>query len=147
MTKPKTIIESIRDFIKTCPYLPDYYDSIGVDYINDNVGGYMILQVPGDPVVKKYVNGNAKKQCIFTFASTEPYGADTLQNLENLGFYEKFAEWIDECNVNDTLPELSENKESLELEVETPGYLFDAKAEKAQYRIQCRLIYFEEKKG
>ena len=42
----KSIIECIRDFIKKCPHLPDYYKSIGVDYLDSGVASYMIEAVP-----------------------------------------------------------------------------------------------------
>ena len=61
----KSIIECIRDFIKKCPHLPDYYKSIGVDYLDSGVASYMIEAVPCKPVVKWYVNGTSIRQYAF----------------------------------------------------------------------------------
>ena len=89
----KSIIECIRDFIKKCPHLPDYYKSIGVDYLDSGVASYMIEAVPCKPVVKWYVNGTSIRQYAFHFSSREAYSADVIENLENSMFYERFYGW------------------------------------------------------
>lgn len=140
------IIESIRTFIKNCPCLPDYYKSIGVDHLSDEVTSYTIEQTPANPIVKRYIDGSAKKQCLFVFASREAYGADVRQNLDNLGFYFNFANWLEESTREGNLPVLEDEFVPLELEAQTPGYLYDANVSRAQYRIQCRFVYLEKGK-
>ena len=140
-----SLIKSIRNFIKECPHLDEFYKSIGVDYLNDEVTSYMIEPVPAEPVLKRYINGDCKKQYLFVFASKEAYGPDVRENINNIGFYEDFAEWLDGCTENGDLPDLGGEKEALSISAQTTGYLFDASVDKAQYRIQCRLIYFERK--
>lgn len=141
-----TIIESIRSFIKQCPFLEEFEGAvrIGVDYLDSEATTYSIEKVPCNPIIKKYVDGSSKRQEQFIFASRESYVEDIFNNLDNINFYEKFASWIEENNDNEKLPIL-DNKESLSLELTSNGYAFQTDIDKAQYQIQMRLIYMERK--
>ena len=138
----KSIIECIRDFIKKCHHLPDYYKSIGVDYLDSGVASYMIEAVPCKPVVKWYVNGTSIRQYAFHFSSREAYSADIIEQLENSRFYENFAGWLENCSNAGDLPELTGGKVARSITATTPGYLYDAEQGTGQYVIQCNLIYF-----
>lgn len=142
-----TIIESIRNFIKKCPYLEEFEGvaRIGVDYLDKEATTYSIKKIPCNPIVKKYIDGSSKKQEQFIFASRESYGQDVFNNLDNINFYEKFAEWIEEMNGKGDLPLLENKKESEKIEVTSNGYAFQTDVDKAQYQIQFRLIYLERK--
>lgn len=143
-----TVIESIRNFIKKCPYLEEFEGAIriGIDYLSNDTTTYSIEKVPCNPIIKKYVDGSCKKQELFIFTSRESYGQDVFNNLENINFYEKFAEWIEEMNIKGELPLLDNKKEAEKLEVTSNGYAFQTDVDKAQYQIQLRLIYIEERK-
>lgn len=139
----KTIIESIRDYFLSCPVL-DEYSKINVNFLDVEATNYTIDGVPMDPIVKKYVDGGAMKQYLFVFASKEFYGDDVIRNIENSGFYEKLADWIEEQNNAGNLPNLGGNKECLELLMQTSGYLFNADEKTARYQMQARLVYYED---
>lgn len=139
-----TVIESIRNFIKECPCLDEFARGVNIEFLNDNITSYSIETVPTEPILKRFVNGDCIKQFIFVFASIESYGDDMLQNIENSDFYERFAKWIEKQNNCGDLPMLDGLKESLKIEVTTPGYLFQTDIDKAQYQIQLRLKYFEK---
>lgn len=141
-----TIIESIRKFIKKCPFLEEFNGAvrIGVDYLDSEATTYSIEKVPCNPIIKKYVDGSSKRQEQFIFASRESYGEDIFNNLENINFYEKFAEWIEQNNDEGNLPIL-DNKEALSIELTSNGYAFQTDIDKSQYQIQMKLIYMEGK--
>ena len=142
MSKPKPIIESIRDYINTFSGLKDncllLVDNLGADSIE-----YAVESVPCDPVYKRYTDGEVVKQFLFTFASREYYSADLNQCIENLHFYEQFEDWIEENNYNGILPNL-DNKNPVSIEVLSRGYLYSADDNTAKYQLQLRLIYEED---
>ena len=84
------VVKAIRDFVKQCPYLPEFYKSLNVDYQGTDVGCYMIESTPADPWVKKYTNGSGIKQFPFVFSSREYHSASVQENIKNSGFYEHF---------------------------------------------------------
>ncbi|HII4398208.1 TPA: chloramphenicol resistance protein [Clostridium perfringens] len=142
-----TIIESIRNFIKKCPYLEEFEGAIriGVDYLDKETTTYSIEKVPCNPIIKKYVDGSCKKQELFIFTSRESYGPDIINNLNNINFYENFVSWLEEKNRTGDLPILDGKREVEKIEILTPGYAFETDVDKARYQIQLRLIYIERK--
>lgn len=142
-----TIIESIRNFIKTCPFLEEFDGAIriGVDFLDEQSTTYSIEKVPCNPIIKRYVDGSTKKQEQFIFASREIYGQDVFNNLDNINFYEKFAQWIETNDDKGNLPVLENGKESLSIEVTSNGYAFQTDVDKAQYQIQMKLIFMKRK--
>lgn len=138
------IIKALRDYISQCPYLYEFNKGINIDYLDNNSTTYSIEEVPCEPIIKRYINGDTKRQYDFIFASRESYGADVFQNIENSGFYEDFSNWIEEQSVKGNLPSLEGNRESLEIKVSTTGYAFQTDDNSARYQIQLKLIYFQK---
>lgn len=140
------IIKSLRDYIRTCPHLDAFNNAIkvNVNYLESDTDTYSIEEVPIEPIVKRYVNGDSIRQYAFIFTSREPYGVDVLQNIDNSGFYEKFAEWIETQNNNEIFPLLDDGLEVLEIKVTSTGYAFAVTEDTAQFQIQLRLKYFKK---
>lgn len=136
------IIDKVREYLMTCPIL-DELSKINVDYLGTDAQEYTIDVVPATAVIKQYVDGGALKQFVFIFGSREYYGSDTLQNIENSGFYESFAKWLAAQTKEGALPELEGGLEAQSIEALTSGYLFDTTEDNARYQIQARLIYYE----
>ena len=141
------IIDSLRNYIRTCPHLDTFNNAIrvNVNYLSPDADTYSIEETPIEPVVKQYVNGDSIRQYAFIFTSRESYGADVLQNIDNSGFYEKFAEWIETQNNNEIFPVLGPGLELLEIMVTSTGYAFAVTEDTAQFQIQLRLKYFKRK--
>lgn len=139
------IIKSLRDYIRTCPHLDTFNNAIrvNVNFLGPDVDAYSIEEVPTEPILKKYVNGDSIRQYAFVFTSREPYGVDVLQNIDNSGFYEKFADWIEIQNNNEIFPLLDNGLEPLEIKVTSTGYAFAVTEDTAQFQIQLRLKYFK----
>ena len=55
------LINSIRSFILTCPFLQD--GRVNVDYIGEEMG-YSIDPLPCDPIVQRYTHSPAKRNMI-----------------------------------------------------------------------------------
>lgn len=135
-----TIIESLRNWLLMCPLLDD--GKINVDFLDNEVDtSYNIDTVPTKPIIQKYVDGGSKRQFTFVFSSCEPWGNDTIQNIENNGFYEGFQKWVESSD----LPTLDSDKKSLKVEVLTYGYLMSNNPDRAYYQIQLRLVYYQER--
>lgn len=136
-----SLIDSIRNFILTCPFLQD--GRVNVDYIGEEMG-YSIDPLPCDPIVQKYTDGGAKKQFQFAFTSQEEYDQDARINIDNSGFFQSFEEWLEEQNFSNNFPKLGIGKIPISIETLNSGYLYDVNGINAKYRIECRLIYAQE---
>lgn len=138
-----SIIESLRDFIITCPHI-GANQPVLVDYLGTEVKSTTLEPLPCDPVFRRYVDGGCLRQFLFLFASREIYCADVEQCQANQAFYENFAAWIRDMDDTGDLPDLGEGKQAVRLEILSGGYAFSEGADTARYQIQLRLIYKEE---
>lgn len=117
---------------------------VNVNYLEDNIDTYCIEEIPSEQIIKQYVNGDSVRQYSFLFSSREPYSVDVLQNVDNSGFYERFADEIEKNNDNAIFPMLEGELEALEIKVVSTGYLFAVTEDTARYQIQLKLKYFKK---
>lgn len=142
MRQGNSIIEAVRAFILTCPFLQEW--RVNVDYIGVDMS-YSIDPLPCTPTLSKYVDGARKKQFQFALMSMEAYDEDARINIENSGFYQQFEEWLEQQGEAGRLPKLASAKQNATgIETLNSGYLFDAENKLALYRIECRLLYEQE---
>lgn len=137
-----SIIEGITQYFLGCPLLKDgafRVDALGADPIE-----YTIETGIFDPVIQRYVDGSSERQYQFQFGSREFYSMDRLQNIENSTFYEELADWVEERSMEGNLPEMPEGMIPVEIEVLSPGYIYDGTMENARYQISLRLLYYKE---
>lgn len=137
-----SIVESLSEYFLDCPLLKDGY--FHVDFLGPDPVEYTLEVLTCDPIVKRYVNGDTLRRYLFAFGSREYYGADRVQNIENIAFYEALSDWVEEQNRLENFPELPGELAPEELRAVSSGYLFDETMESARYQIQIELIYYKE---
>ena len=139
------IIESVKNFILTCPYLAELA-AVNIDFLPNSPDTYSIEEVPTNSVIQTYLDGSQERQYVFVFASRFYYSDETKNNIENSGFYEDFSDWLDEQSQNANLPVMREGLTHTKIEAISSGYLFDISGDlsNARYQIQSRLIYDKE---
>lgn len=137
-----TIVESLYNYFDGCE-LMNKNSQINIDLLDDEICSYSIETVPCKPIIKAYMDGSAKRQYLFIFASRQYYG-DNLTNIANSRFYEQLTDWIDEQSRHGNLPLLPDGCQALGLNVTSSGYVIDNDTKSARYQIQCRLKYYQE---
>lgn len=146
--KDNKIMEGIKEFVSGCPYLEIYLETlrkeINVEYLEEDAKAYSIESEPINPVVKTYLDGSAVKQFAFVFSSREAYGREVVENLANCGFYEEFADWIEDCNRKGVYPDIGSNKEVTKMVATTTPYVFDTSVSTAKYQIQVNIRYYQK---
>lgn len=138
----ETIIKAIIDYFSGCPLLSDEQKNINADNLLSEVKSFSVETVPCDEIIKSYVDGSAKKQYLFVFASRQCFGDNEI-NLGNSAFYEEFVQWIEEQNEKDNFPILPKPLEAQAMKVLSSGYVIDNDETKARYQIQCQLKYYK----
>lgn len=137
-----SLVNDLRNYFLSCPLLKEN-SALNVDFLSVDGIEYSIDTVTTETTIERYVDGSRLCQYSFVFASRENYNADSLQNIENIAFYEKLEAWINQNNLKRNLPKLLDGT-AQKIEVTTAGYLFDENMTTARYQIQCRLIYIQE---
>ncbi len=140
-----SIINAVREFIQeSCPYLEEFdglFPVVNLDMLPENPASYSIESIPSEPIVKRYTNGDSVRKITFHLCSREFYNEKA--NADTSEFYEKFSDWLEECNKQKNLPALEGGMRPLKFIVNTGGYADDATGTLSQYRIQCEFRYFK----
>ena len=135
------MIEKIRDYFKTKVTLAEEFDNILVDFLGEDATTYSIEPIPIEPKLKSYADDGSLNQYVFQFGSREFYDNSVAQNINNLGFYEKFQEEIETNNKNGVLPDI---KGIQSIECLNNGTIQDVQSGTAKYVIQMRITYEKE---
>ena len=141
----KYLIERIKDYILTCPYL-NKLSQIGINFLNKDSDSYSIEEVPGKTIVTPHVDGSSERQLTFVFASMFDFSEEIENQIKSSGFYEDFSDWIEDNESKGIYPKLREGFTPTSIEVLTSGYLYAIidGIKKARFQIQCKLIYEKE---
>ena len=135
------MIEEIRNYFLKNVTLAKEFDYILADFLGDEATTYTIEPIPTEPILRQYRDGGSLNQYVFQFGSREFYDNSVAQNINNLGFYEKFQEEIETNNKNGVLPEITGIQS---IECLNNGTIQDVQSGTAKYVIQMRITYEKE---
>lgn len=135
------MIEKIRDYFKENVTLAEEFDNILVDFLGEDATTYSIEPIPVEPKLKPYTDGGSLNQYVFQFGSREFYDNSVAQNIDNLGFYEKFQNEIETNNKNGVLPDITGIQS---IECLNNGTIQDVQSGTAKYVIQMIITYEKE---
>ena len=135
------MIEKIRDYFKSKVTLAEEFDNILVDFLGEDATSYSIEPIPVEPKIRPYRDGGSLNQYVFQFGSREFYDNSVAQNINNLGFYEKFQNEIETNNKNGVLPDIAGIQS---IECLNNGTIQDVQSGTAKYVIQMRITYEKE---
>lgn len=139
------LIESLRKYILTCPLLQEF-SRLNVEFLPEDPDTYSVEQIPAQTVLSTYLDGSSERQFVFVFASRFSYSNEVRNNIENSGFYENFADWLEQNSDADILPEMDPGKVPSRIEAMSNAYLYEINGnqQNARYQIQCRLVYDQQ---
>ena len=137
-----SLIDAVYRFLSDCPVLTE--GRLNVDFLPEEAVSYSVDVTPATPVLRRYIDGGSLRQFLFTFATRSYYGEVIRQQLDNLGLFERFADWLEAKSRAGELPALGEGRRARRLEVTTSGYVFAPETDTARYQIQCRLLYEQD---
>ena len=135
------MIEEIRNYFLKNVSLAKEFDNILADFLGDEATSYTIEPIPVEPKLRPYRDGGSLNQYVFQFGSREFYDNSVAQNINNLGFYERFQEEIETNNKNGVLPDI---KGIQSIECLNNGTIQDVQNGTAKYVIQMRITYEKE---
>lgn len=153
MENNKAIIDCVKDYMKTCPYLNEL-SRINVDYLDVDSKDceYWSIEPLEVPTVLRtnVLRTKTERQCQFILATRSFFNplVDT-QNINNLHLFEKIAEWFFQNTKNKILPELNDGEFATSIEATTSGYLYGTNKDNtiARYQMTCKLLYEKEEKS
>lgn len=136
-------IDGLRQYIQTYANLEDGAP-VWVDYLGAIPTEYSIFPMPGDKIVERYIDGSSLREFPFSFQSVEST-SDELTRMESIGFFEEFAEWLEEQTEAGILPELPTGKAAIAIEATSWGFLYEqGQSDSGIYQITAKLTYEQQ---
>ena len=116
---------------------------INADMLGE-VGDYSLDKIPTENEVEEWITGLEIHRDVYSFRSRKLYSQDTINNLSNIGFFERFESVIKYNNDNNLLPDIRgiESIECLNC-----GTLNSTDGTEATFDIQIQITYRIEEGG
>ena len=135
-----SVIDDLRTYLANCPSL-----ETGALLLVEQLGAlpvqYAIVPMPGARIVETYLDGSTLREFPFAFQTAQST-ADDLERIENIAFFEIFADWLETQTAAGTLPTLDTGKTATAIEALNWGYLYEqGQSETGIYQITCKLTY------
>lgn len=137
IAKLRTYLFSIIDTLTT-----DKSYQINANMLDNDINNYSLDKIPTASTVSKWINGVEIHRDVYSFRSRMAYSQDTINNLLNIGFFEKFESIIKSNNKKGILPEINEIQN---IECLNCGTMLSADTSTAEFDIQLQITYREEK--
>ena len=114
------------------------YQQLNVNFLSNDVNNYSLDKIPTEPQVEQWILGASIKRDLYSFRSRMNYSADTISNIENIGFYETFEKKIEERNKANILPDIDNIESVMCLNC---GSMVNATTNTAEFDIQIEIDY------
>ena len=113
---------------------------INANMLSNDINNYSLDKIPTDSTVEEWITGDVIYKDVFSFRSRMAYSQDTINNLNNIGFFEQFEDKIKSNNDKGILPDI-QGIESIECL--NCGTLNIAGTNTAEFDIQIQITYIK----
>lgn len=110
---------------------------INADFLGD-VGDFSLDKIPTASTVQKWVVGVEIHRDVYSFRSRKFYSQDTMNNLNNIGFFEDFEKAIKDNNKKGVLPSIDGIEK---IECLNCGTINNVNGTEATFDIQIQITY------
>ena len=136
ISKLRTYLFSIIDTLTT-----DKSYQINANMLDNDINNYSLDKIPTSSIIEEDITGLKTYRDVYSFRSRMAYSQDTINNLLNIGFFEKFENIIKSNNEEGILPSINGIQS---IECLNCGTMNSADTNTAEFDIQLQVIYEEE---
>lgn len=135
-------ISKLRDYLMNIisTLTSDTKYQINAYMLSNEPDNYSLDKIPTNVEVEPWIIGGSVNRDVYSFRSRNNYSQDTIDNLLNVGFFEKFENIIKTNNNRNVLPDI-EGIESIECL--NCGTMVTAEAKTSEFDIQLQITYRE----
>lgn len=132
-------ITKLREYLlNVITTLTDNIEQINADMLDNKIDNYSLDKIPTESVVTRWVTGTEIHRDVYSFRSRKAYSQDTVNNLSNIGFFEKFENAINSNNKKGELPNIQGIQS---IECLNSGTMNSADGNTAIFDIQIQITY------
>jgi len=120
----------------------DSIHQINANMLSEDVNNYSLDRIPTMSGVEKWISGDEISREVYSFRSRLFYSSEAFNNLNNIGFFERFEKLIKDNNREGVLP----NIEGIQsIECLNCGSIINTNTNTATFDIQIQITYKERK--
>ena len=119
----------------------DNKSQINANMLSNDINNYSLDKIPTNTEIENWIIGSVVHRDVYSFRSRMSYSQDTINNLKNIGFFEKFENTIRSNNEKGILPEI-DGIESIECL--NCGTMVNAETKTAEFDIQIQITYRDD---
>ena len=116
------------------------YGEMNIYFLSEEPDNYSLDKMPVNPTTENWIINASLKRDVYRFRSRMNYSADTMTNIENVGFYETFEKIIKQKDESNDLPDIEGIQAISCLNCGTMNY---ANTNTAEFDIQIQIEYRE----
>lgn len=114
---------------------------INANMLSNDINNYSLDKIPVQQEVERWITGMEIHRDVYSFRGRMAYSQDAINNLKNIGFFEKFESLIETNNSEGNLP----NIDGIEsIKCLNGGTMLEATTNTAEFYIQIQITYRKE---
>lgn len=86
--------------------IKENFGELNVDFLSNEPNNYSLDKIPTSSAIDVWITGEELHRDVYSFRSRMNYSADTMSNIENVGFFEIFEKKIFKNNWERNLPDI-----------------------------------------
>lgn len=137
------MVTDILSYLTNCPFLSDF--NMNVDFLGKNQYSLSVSGRGTSTVLKKYTDGDSLVKSIYRAKFRLPYGIDKDRNCETAELLENIENWVKDRSSLGILPELSEDKIPISVELTFLRDKVSHSSDTAVYTADIALIFYKAK--
>lgn len=118
--------------------IKENYKELNIDFLSNEPDNYSLDKIPTSSEIERWITGETLRRDVYSLRSRMDYSADTISNIENVGFYEIFENTIRTKNKEKDLPEIGGIEAIRCLNC---GTMVKANTNTAEFDIQIQIEY------
>jgi hypothetical protein len=111
---------------------------INVNMLSNNIDNYSLDKIPVVTEITRWITGEEIHRDLYSFRSRMSYSQDTINNLQNIGFFEQFENMIRTNNRKGIMPDI---KNIQSIECLNCGTMNSDDGSTAEFDIQIQITY------
>ncbi len=132
-------ITKLREYLMTViEEINANYKQLNINFLSNDINNYSLDKIPSAKKVESWILGAILEQETYSFRSRMNYSPEVINNIKNIGFFEKFENIIKRKNDNYDLPDI-DGIESIECL--NCGAINRANTNTAEFDIQIQIKY------
>lgn len=139
------MIEQIRTYIETCPFLNELAELNQNNSIEQDKNYSINESADYNPVIYSFLNGEKEMQFAFHLDTCLSWTDPLQENTNTSLFFEKFRNWLEENDEQNIYPEVDANILPLSISTTTNEYMVEPNSTEALYRINGIFTYIKTK--